>query len=90
MQGHAGDDLEHVFSRRWGVACLGTGIEEEEEKNLMTRTENGENARADGWTEFSLPFLSLEQKKKQKPISTQTTAATGSRYEGRYGRQRTL
>ena len=32
VQGHAGDDLEHVFSRRGGVACLGTGREEEEEK----------------------------------------------------------
>ena len=62
MQGHAGDDLEHVFSRRGGVACLGTGREEEEEKNLMIRTET--HARADGWTEFSLPFLPLEKKKK--------------------------
>ena len=87
MQGHAGDDLEHVFSRRGGVARLGTGIAAEE-KNLLTRTANGEHARADGWTEFSLPFLTFEQKKK--PITTQTTAATGSRYEGRYGRQRTL
>ena len=32
VQGHAGDDLEHVFSQRGGVACLGTGREEEEEK----------------------------------------------------------
>ena len=32
VQGHAGDDLEHVFSRRGGVACLGTGREEEEKK----------------------------------------------------------